>query len=130
MSTYQKKLRDPRWRSRRQEILRRDDHQCQGCGESDAQLHVHHIWYKGEPWEAPDKALVTLCDTCHAWEHAEREDVERQLLNAMKTCLVNDQVQALAEAITYAQSTGVDVRFKVGAFAQHLWGLAFDKERP
>ena len=65
MSAYAEKLKDPRWQRRRLEILERDDFSCQACGAEDKTLHVHHKWYVGEPWEAPDEALETLCEPCH-----------------------------------------------------------------
>lgn len=33
--------------------------------EFDLELHVHHIYYNGEPWEAKDEYLITLCEICH-----------------------------------------------------------------
>lgn len=70
MTGYQEKLKDPRWQRRRHEILHRDDYECQGCHafDSEATLHVHHFWYTGEPWDAPDEALTTLCERCHEHE--------------------------------------------------------------
>lgn len=70
MTSYSEKLKDPRWKKRRLEILRRDCHECQGCNAraSEGPLHVHHRWYQGEPWEAPDDALTTLCERCHEEE--------------------------------------------------------------
>lgn len=32
-------------------------------------LSVHHIKYNGDPWEAPNESLITLCDNCHKREH-------------------------------------------------------------
>ena len=64
-SEYLEKLKDPRWQKRRLEIFERDNWTCQNCGNSESTLHVHHRWYAGNPWEAPDRALVTLCENCH-----------------------------------------------------------------
>jgi hypothetical protein len=79
VNNYAAKLKDPRWQKRRLEILQRDEWRCVACGyglheeyEDDNEprqpLHVHHRWYTGEPWEAPDEALVTLCESCHEVE--------------------------------------------------------------
>jgi len=77
---YYKKLFDPRWRAKRIQIIERDNHTCQKCkveivdyekGEFDEcyedrlKLEVHHINYNGEPWQAKDEDLITLCDYCH-----------------------------------------------------------------
>lgn len=71
---YKDKLKDPRWISRKRDILIRDKYACMlcGCRGSDGnELHVHHLEYiKGfEPWEYNDWYLVTLCDRCHKEAH-------------------------------------------------------------
>lgn len=63
--TYAEKLRDPRWQKRRLHILERDGWRCARCDADDKMLVVHHVWYHREPWEAPDEALITLCEECH-----------------------------------------------------------------
>ena len=68
---YSAKLLDPRWVKKRRRILARDGYTCRLC-RSTKRLHVHHRWYKGEPWEVPDEALVTLCVPCHARVHRQR----------------------------------------------------------
>ncbi len=84
---YYLKLKDPRWSKKREEILVRDKYVCQRCGamhklalqflddqedidhesweEDTTRLEVHHINYSGEPWEAKDIDLITLCEYCH-----------------------------------------------------------------
>ena len=57
--------KDPRWQKRRLEIMERDDFQCMCCGDKESELHVHHKRYKGQPWEAEDDDLQTLCTSCH-----------------------------------------------------------------
>lgn len=71
-SNYAKKLLDPRWQRRKTEILQRDDFTCQDCSGRDETLHVHHKYYTWgkQPWEYPDSALITLCETCHKRRHA------------------------------------------------------------
>lgn len=59
--------KDPRWKKKRLEILKRDKHKCLVCG-CDAQ-DVHHIKYIGnsynEPWDIDNDYLVSLCKKCH-----------------------------------------------------------------
>lgn len=62
---YSEKLKDPRWQKKRLEILSRDNFTCQCCGDKDTSLHIHHSKYTGEPWEAPNEDLKTLCEHCH-----------------------------------------------------------------
>lgn len=66
---YADKLKDPRWQRRRLEIFQRDEWRCTRCGRDDLTLHVHHVEYVGEPWEAPDSVLRTLCEVCHDAHH-------------------------------------------------------------
>jgi hypothetical protein len=65
MTSYAQKLEDHRWKQRRAEILARDGHACRACGSKSRTLQVHHKAYIGEPWEAPDWALETLCRKHH-----------------------------------------------------------------
>ncbi len=69
--TYSEKLKDPRWQKKRLEILERDDWRCQACGDKKSTLNVHHTTYFPgcNPWGYPDVLLITLCDTCHSYEH-------------------------------------------------------------
>jgi len=66
MSWYEDQLKDKRWKDRRMEILVRDRGRCVKCG-TPHNLQVHHRKYISgrQPWEYPDKLLVTLCRTCH-----------------------------------------------------------------
>lgn len=63
--SYAEKLRDPRWQKKRLEIMQRDRFRCRDCSRSDRNLQVHHCAYSGNPWEAPNDLLLTLCDECH-----------------------------------------------------------------
>lgn len=70
--TYSEKLKDPRWQKKRLEILNRDNWTCQLCGNTEAELQIHHKTYKKnkEPWECEDSNLITLCRYCHEMETA------------------------------------------------------------
>lgn len=65
MNTYFKKLLDPRWQKKRLEILNRDEFSCKYCNNTEKTLHIHHIRYGKEPWDVPNKYLITLCEDCH-----------------------------------------------------------------
>lgn len=67
--TYGEKLKDPRWQKKRLEILNRDEFKCRACQSKTDTLHVHHLKYTDEPWDAADVDLVTLCDVCHDTWH-------------------------------------------------------------
>lgn len=63
--SYSEKLKDPRWQKKRLEIFDRDKWTCRYCGETERTLHIHHTKYVGEPWEAPNDTLETVCEACH-----------------------------------------------------------------
>ena len=66
-ASYSEKLRDPRWRRKRERILARCDNRCEECGSASG-LEVHHCYYRygREAWQYPDRALLALCGRCHA----------------------------------------------------------------
>ena len=79
--SYDDLLYDVRWYKKRAIILARDKNQCQHCGSYD-NLRVHHKYYskypdetKVYPWNYPDRALITLCDSCHKEVH-KREKIK------------------------------------------------------
>jgi hypothetical protein len=70
--------RDPTPPPVREEVLERDDHECQVCGKSGpesggtAVLHVHHKDPDPDPGEVERhdlSNLITLCKDCHSWTH-------------------------------------------------------------
>ena len=67
--TYKEKLRSPKWQKKRLEILNRDKFTCIRCGDKETELHVNHLKYIGEPHEAPNEYLETLCKHCHLLYH-------------------------------------------------------------
>lgn len=69
--TYADKLKDPRWKAKRLEILEKNMFICADCYGDEPLLHVHHIYYESglEPWEYSDEAYLPLCDLCHEIEH-------------------------------------------------------------
>jgi 5-methylcytosine-specific restriction endonuclease McrA len=71
---YLDKLLNPKWKIKRAAILRRDKRKCTVCG-SKKDLQIHHTYYvEGrEPWEYPNKSLITLCRDCHYKFHCEHE---------------------------------------------------------
>ena len=83
---YSEKLKDPGWQKLRLEVFERDEWTCQGCGDNESTLNVHHCYYESqkEPWEYPLKALTTLCDNCHNIEKNDRPPAERSLMHALK----------------------------------------------
>jgi hypothetical protein len=57
------------WESKAQAIKQRDGYTCQGCGNEDRELHVHHIVPLGAGGSNARSNLITLCDECHGRVH-------------------------------------------------------------
>ena len=79
--TYAEKLRDVRWKRRRDDLLRRSNYTCCECCQplttGTMDLQVHHVVYITalDPWDYPDELLVVVCD----WHHKERQAVEQAI---------------------------------------------------
>lgn len=63
--TYSQKLKNPNWQRKRLEVLNRDNFTCKHCKDTETELHVHHLKYIKEPYDADLEDLVTLCKDCH-----------------------------------------------------------------
>lgn len=53
-------------------VLKRDDFQCQCCGNT-RNLELHHIVFRSQGGKDQLDNLVTLCNRCHARAHREKE---------------------------------------------------------
>lgn len=73
---YSGLLKDPRWKAKREVVLKRDRKKCRVCG-VETGLQVHHKQYHYsrmldkmlDPWEYPVRFLITLCKSCHERGH-------------------------------------------------------------
>lgn len=45
--------------------MQRDFFTCVLCEDKDSTLNIHHEIYEGEPWDAPNERLKTVCEHCH-----------------------------------------------------------------
>ncbi|RZV12546.1 DNA directed RNA polymerase subunit P/RPABC4 [Natrinema hispanicum] len=57
------------WNSIRKEVLERDGYQCKSCGETEKELHVHHVEPLSEGGSNSKNNLKTLCHPCHEDVH-------------------------------------------------------------
>lgn len=71
--------RGPHWHSIRRTILKRDNHECQTCGEGEP-LHVHHIvpfrMFDDHETANHESNLISLCPPCHRKADAESKWVK------------------------------------------------------
>jgi 5-methylcytosine-specific restriction endonuclease McrA len=70
---YQEQIKSPAWQKKRLEILNRDKFKCLMCGDSETELHVHHLYYDRDLkiHEYDQECYVTLCKKCHVVAHKE-----------------------------------------------------------
>ena len=97
---YSEKLKSPKWQKKRLEILQRDNFTCICCGDTETELHVNHLKYSGEPWEAKNENLETVCKVCHKLKHTFNFDIK----NVAKTYQVNKEMCSLvfnSDKLTY-----------------------------
>ena len=62
----------PDWEFRRKRILERDHYECQKCGESEEELHVHHKKPIEKGGIHTPNNLICLCWHCHEKTHGGR----------------------------------------------------------
>ena len=102
--TYAEKLRDVRWKRRRDDLLRRSNYTCCECGtpliSGTMDLQVHHVVYIAalDPWQYPDELLVVVCD----WHHRERQAVEQAIYAAVGKHLATLDVHEMRRQPIYA----------------------------
>jgi cytochrome c553 len=122
---YAQKLKDPRWQKKRLEILERDEWTCQLCGSTTDTLAVHHKRYliDTEPWDYPNKLLITLCETCH---EAEKEGGESNDLIAMvKEKFLSNDIGILADGFRQIEATK---QYELWMIAETIRWILSDKE--
>ena len=78
---YSEKLKHPKWQKKRLEILQRDKFMCQDCGDTESELHVHHIHYifGKEIWDYENDMLTTLCAECHKHITELKKDIKQRI---------------------------------------------------
>ena len=64
------------WNDRRKRVYKRDDHECQNCGDKgshrgDAEIHAHHVVPKSKGGSHRESNLITVCKNCHHAIHGD-----------------------------------------------------------
>jgi len=71
--SYAKKLKDPRWKEKRERVIKLFGRTCCGCRKNKKKVNVHHLKYINDPWDVEDSDLIVLCEDCHKEIHAAGE---------------------------------------------------------
>ena len=83
--SYQKQLAERRWEKIVKQVYKRDNYQCQICGERDIQIDCHHII----PWRISHddslKNLIAVCKSCHTRLDNKWRKYERNNLSTLST---------------------------------------------
>ncbi len=72
--TYAEKLKDPRWKLKREDVIERAGDRCELCNNSQEEYEIHHKQYRpnAEPWEYDLYELECLCESCHMTRHSQQ----------------------------------------------------------
>jgi Zn finger protein HypA/HybF involved in hydrogenase expression len=78
---YHQQMKHPLWQKKRLEVMERSRFECENCGDSEEQLHVHHRYYRRGAmiWDYEEHELQCLCNKCHKDAHALDEQIRAEL---------------------------------------------------
>lgn len=84
--SYNDVLGNPKWKSKRLEVITRDNFSCKNCHKKESNgnpLQAHHKYYiKGRlPWEYSLNEFETLCRECHKDWHSKNDAKIYTLIN-------------------------------------------------
>lgn len=79
--TYKEKLRHPRWQEKRLQLMGAAGFVCEGCGDNQTMLAVHHRYYRrgADPWDYEDEAFKVLCEPCHLTAQQDLDALHQQI---------------------------------------------------
>lgn len=99
---YRDKLKDPRWQRKRLEVLQRDSFTCCHCGDDKTELHIHHLKYSGDPWEAKMEDMITVCVHCHNMEELLKKHAPgSKVIKVMRRKNIDPSVVSMAAFVNY-----------------------------
>ncbi len=105
---FEKQYTDPRWYEKREAILRDRNYTCQGCGEKDCTLQIHHAYYEMDlmAWEYDDDTLWCLCLECHDnWGYMKRDLQKEMAKISLKRPKVFDTLLDVFQKLKSAETT-------------------------
>ena len=92
---YSEELKSPKWQRKRLEVLNRDNFTCCLCGDTETELHVHHLKYNGKPYESDIQDLETLCWVCHNYNTFQHKEIIIEFSIDPKTHVKNHTTKTL-----------------------------------
>lgn len=94
------------WKSKRKEIIQRDEFTCCACGDFGKTLNVHNLSYeKGkEYWNYPNSNFVTLCCDCHKKLHNLKKCELKKTIEELQI------IAAQREQKVYPQKLNIEVK--------------------
>jgi hypothetical protein len=133
--------KDPRWQMRRLEIMKRDNVQCVVCGDKKSELHVHHKRYKGQPWEAEDDDMQTLCMSCHEflgrhpkagiWYLPKKNIFHMEIVvEHCPACKAKDFCFSFSEKVLFCKKCKHKIPYHAMCCAYHLPSMCFKMGEP
>lgn len=127
MKSYSDKLKDPRWQKTRLKIFERDEFKCKICNRDTETLHAHHTYYEDfkDPWDYPDRAIITLCETCHNLSHNFKQIVDLLLIDAVDKSgnHIFDKIQLIAMFLILKKDLEDNNEIKYDDYAKQLPGI-------
>lgn len=105
---YQELLKDPKWISKRNQILSRDKNTCQFCGCQDRYMQVHHKRYiKGLSMTLLDTILNHITDAVTRQDYDGENASESSSYDYVRDCICGTQ---MISDIYAAKKCGFDLR--------------------
>ena len=97
MDKWADQYKDPRWQKKRLEVFERAGFRCQNCGNSEKELHAHHLRYKNgaQVWNYENRHIVCLCSKCH------------ELLHDIMNCVLEEMMCRFDIALNFEENANL-----------------------
>ena len=101
--TYSEQLKHPNWQRKRLEIFTRDNWACKICGNTEMQLHTHHLYYEPNilAWEYDNESIQTVCELHHNQITKDMGKLSGLIAFKLMKDLTPEQIFKISEIIKY-----------------------------
>ena len=90
---YLRYLKSPAWMSKRKEVMKRADYECEVCGVSNKPLQTHHLHYRNIFNERLEDLLCS-CKSCHKYL-----DRIRKLMKAIEDSEDYNRIEPMCQVL-------------------------------